>query len=120
MSLLTRFSARCSASDIQSPQLPTHLLVALAKKVCLLALLLKELHSYLCATALPIVAAESRRTAIVACVRSRILNRANKRRGPLVYQSFEIDIVDGGEGLVKKFAGERNDGDKVAVEKDCV
>lgn len=77
------------------------------------------MHRYLGAATLTVVAAVVLRARIVAC-HGCLVYEACERGGALVYEGFEVDIVNGGEGLVEKFAGEGYDGDEVAVEKDGV
>lgn len=51
---------------------------------------------------------------------SRSLDCTDEGGRALIDQGLEVDIVNGGESLVEEIAGERHDGDEVAVEEDCV
>jgi hypothetical protein len=48
------------------------------------------------------------------------LYSAHQRRRALVNERFEVDVVDGGQGLVEEVAGDWHDGDEVSMEEDGV
>jgi hypothetical protein len=57
----------------------------------------------------------------VSCGASgRILYSTNKSSCALLYERFQVHVVDGGERLVEKIAGEWNDGYEIPVEEDCM
>lgn len=93
-----------SECHIQSPLLPTHILVGFTKEIRLAPPLLEELHNELAPPAL------------VVCS----FYGAHKGYGALVNQSLEVDIVNSGEGKVEEVAGEWQNGGEVSVEEDGV